>query len=93
MNRSIQNQLSALFLVGCLSLFSPFDTNGQGPPPPPGGSGGGGSGTGGPDGSRNGAPIDGGLGILLALGGAYGAYKVYRIRKEKREGNGEPEGE
>jgi len=29
------------------------------------------------------APIDGGLGILLALGMAYGAKKVYSVRKEK----------
>jgi len=29
-----------------------------------------------------GAPIDGGLGILLALGAAYGGRKVYRIWKQ-----------
>jgi len=27
----------------------------------------------------------GGLGILLALGGAYGARKIYLMRKEKKE--------
>ncbi len=32
-----------------------------------------------------GAPIDGGLGILLAMGGAYGARKLYLSRKEKKE--------
>lgn len=42
-------------------------------PPPPGGSGGGG-----PSGSDLpvGAPIDGGLTILLVLGAAYGSKKV-----------------
>jgi hypothetical protein len=30
-----------------------------------------------------GAPIDGGLSILLAMGLAYGAKKVYQVRKEE----------
>ncbi len=29
-----------------------------------------------------GAPIDGGLGILLAMGGAYGARKLYKAKKK-----------
>jgi len=34
-----------------------------------------------------GAPIDGGLGILLALGAAYGGRKIYRaVRKDVRRG-------
>jgi len=61
----------------------------QDPPPPPQ-AGGGGEGTGGTDGERNGAPIDGGLGILLALGASYGACKLYKIRK-KKSGEEEPE--
>jgi len=32
-----------------------------------------------------GAPIDGGLGILLAMGATYGARKLYKARKEKAE--------
>ena len=32
-----------------------------------------------------GAPIDGGLGILLALGATYGGRKVWTLWKEKRE--------
>ena len=32
-----------------------------------------------------GAPIDGGLGILLALGGAYGGYKLYKYKKEQKK--------
>ena len=50
------------------------------PPPPPGGGGPGGSGT------PVGAPIDGGMGILLALGLAYGGKKLYTMRiKDKAE--------
>jgi hypothetical protein len=50
-----------------------------GPPPPP--SGGHGSGTNQPAGG--GAPIEGGIGILLALGAAYGGRKVYKAFKNK----------
>jgi len=32
-----------------------------------------------------GAPIDGGLGILLAMGAAYGGKKLYKARKDKKE--------
>jgi len=46
-------------------------------PPPPGGHGS----------TENqepsGAPIEGGLSILLAFGAGYGGYKLYRSRKEK----------
>lgn len=49
-------------------------------PPPPGGSP-----TGGGGGTPVGAPIDGGLFILLALGAGYGAKKVYNLRKEHLE--------
>ena len=45
-------------------------------PPPPGGGGPGGGGT------PVGAPIDGGLGILIALGLGYGGMKLYQVRKE-----------
>ncbi len=63
-----------------LTLFA------QEPPPPPGGHGE----TGNQD--PRGAPIDGGLGILLALGAAYGGYKIYKNKKgEKEEVEGELE--
>lgn len=52
----------------------------QPPPPPP--QGGGNPRT---DGNRNGAPIDGGLGILLAMGAAYGGKKLYQAYKKKKE--------
>ena len=42
------------------------------------GGGGGGDGTGNPD-----IPIDGGLGLLVAAGVAYGAKKVHEARKKK----------
>ena len=48
-------------------------------PPGPGGSSIGGGGT------PVGAPIDGGLSILLAMGAAYGGKKLYQARKEKHE--------
>jgi len=32
-----------------------------------------------------GAPIDGGLGILLALGAGYGSLKLYKNRKKAKE--------
>ena len=44
----------------------------QVPPPPPSGHGSGGNQT-----TGGGAPIGSGIGILLALGAAYGAKKVY----------------
>jgi len=51
-----------------------------GPPPPPGQTGGGPGGGSVPVG----APIDGGLGILLALGIGYGGKKIYDVRKKQR---------
>jgi len=37
-----------------------------------------------------GAPIDGGLSILLVLGAGYGAKKLHTLRNAKTEGNDEP---
>ena len=51
-------------------------------PPSPGGSPTGSGGT------PVGAPIDGGLGILLAMGAGYGARKFSLARKEKKEADG-----
>lgn len=48
------------------------------PPPPPGGHGSGGNQP------PVGAPIDGGLGILLAMGAVYGGNKLYKARKKKK---------
>jgi len=49
----------------------------QAPPPPPGTPSGGGGG-----GGPVGAPIDGGLGILLAMGAFYAGRKLYSGREE-----------
>jgi hypothetical protein len=54
----------------------------QAPPKPPvtGGSGGhGGSGD-----APDGAPLDGGLSILLLMGAAYGGKKIQSIRKKNK---------
>jgi hypothetical protein len=71
--------LTLTFLFTSMFIFNtmadePLDS----PPPPPGGGHGGG-------GNSQGAPIDGGLGILLVLGAGYGAKKLYKNRQEKRE--------
>ena len=51
----------------------------QGPPNPPGDP----SAGGGPVGGS--APLTGGIGILLALGAAYGGKKVYQHWKDRQE--------
>ncbi len=51
----------------------------QGPPNPPGNPNSGGGPVGGS------APITGGIGILLALGAAYGGKKVYQAWKNRQE--------
>ena len=53
----------------------------QAPPPPPGNPRTGGGGSSGPVGG----PIDGGLGILLALGAAYGGKNLYNERKKTKK--------
>jgi len=55
----------------------------QTPPPPNGGNGAPTPGNNTPVGG--GAPIAGGVGILLALGAAYGFKKVYYINKNENE--------
>lgn len=59
--------LLVLFVVGGVTLFSPKPSQAQTPPPPPT--------------KPEQTPIDGGLGILAAVGGAY-AIKKLRDRKE-----------
>lgn len=71
--------ITALFL---LSLsFTTAELAAQVPPPPPGGHGEGGN----QPANGGGAPIGGGLGILLALGAAYGGRKVYKFYQDKTE--------
>jgi len=72
--------MKKLIVITTLALFFalPLITIAD-PPPPPGQTGGGPGG--GP--APVGAPIDGGLGILLALGAAYGGWKIYTVRKKQ----------
>lgn len=70
--------LTIVFLFAGTFIFQsiadePLDS----PPPPPGGGHGGG-------GNSQGAPIDGGLGILLALGAGYGSFKLFKKKPEEK---------
>jgi hypothetical protein len=64
-----------LFIVAPASVILADD---PGPPNPGGDPTGGG-------GQPIGAPIDGGLSILLAMGAAYGGLKLYRSKKKEEE--------
>lgn len=77
MKRIILKTITAVIFT--LGLLSTLPTQGQPPPPPPSGHGDEGNQTAGN------APINGGLGILLVLGVAYGGKKVYDLRKEQME--------
>jgi len=71
-------KVRAIFALA-LFLALPLINLADGPPPPPGGGGGPGGG-----GVPVGAPIDGGIGILLALGACYGGWKIYDTRKKQK---------
>jgi hypothetical protein len=64
--------IAALFIISL--SFTTSELSAQVPPPPPGGHGE----TGNQPAEGGGAPIGGGLGILLALGAAYGGGKIYK---------------
>jgi len=66
-----------LILLGLFFCLATPSLKAQEPPPPPGGHGE----TGNQD--PRGAPIDGGLGILLGLGAAYGGWRWYKGFKDK----------
>jgi hypothetical protein len=72
--------LLAIFALPLISLPDP-----PGPPGSGAGQGNGGGQT------PVGAPIDGGLGILLVLGLGYGGKKLYETRKTKQADISEPE--
>ncbi|MEI7727777.1 MAG: hypothetical protein WCK09_21910 [Bacteroidota bacterium] len=75
--------LTLSFIFTSIFLFNAMaDEPLDNPPPPPGGGHGGG-------GNSQGAPIDGGLSILLILGAGYGAKKRYTERKRKNEPDSE----
>jgi len=73
--------LLAIFALPLISLPDPPGPPGSGTP---GSNQGGGV-------TPVGAPIDGGLGILLALGLGYGGKKLYNARKAKHVNIAEPE--
>ena len=74
------NTLRILFVL--LFVSTTYSVSAQdGPPPPPGGS----NNTGTNKLNGGGAPIGGGLFILLGLGAAYGARKIYQLRTENIE--------
>ena len=75
--------LTLAFLFTSMFMLNTFaDEPLDNPPPPPGGGHGGGG---------NGAPIDGGLGILMALGAGYGSFRLYISRKAEKEAEKEAE--
>ena len=79
----MKNIIKSLAFVSILALaiFITKPVKAENPPPPPPGTGNAGNQGPGPAGG----PIDGGLGILLALGAGYGAKKLYKLKKEKEE--------
>jgi hypothetical protein len=85
MNR-LKTYLLALILA--IAAFLSLNTaSGQTPPPPPPPNGGpnNGHGLGGNQGPGGGAPIGGGLEILIALGALYAGKKVYTFMGAKEE--------
>ena len=71
--------LTLVFSVASVSMYQVMaDPPTDNPPPPPGGGHGGG-------GNAQGAPIDGGMGILITLGAAYGLTRLRRSRKKGQE--------
>ncbi len=78
----MKNIIKILFIAVLISVG--ISALAQAPPPPPGNARTGGGGSDGPVGG----PIDGGLGILLALGAAYGGKKLFKSRKKTK---GKPE--
>lgn len=78
MTKRIKHILATLFIV----LVTSTALIAQGPPDPPEDPGDGGGPVGG------GAPIGSGIGILMALGAAYGGRKLYKAYTKQQE---EPE--
>jgi hypothetical protein len=80
MKNIIRNLAFISLFAGAFFIANPVYAE---PPNPPGGHGGGGNQP------PAGAPLDGGLSILLALGAGYGGLKLYR--NKKRSGSAEEE--
>jgi len=73
--------ITKITIIACLMLLPASLLIAQPPPKPPvaggalGGHGGGGD-------APDGAPLDGGLSILLLMGAAYGGKKIQSLRKK-----------
>jgi len=76
MKNIIKSLALLALIVGAVFIAKPVSAN---PPDPPAHHG---EAT---NQDPRGAPIDGGLGILLALGAGYGGLKLYRARKKATE--------
>jgi len=77
--KTITKTITTLLTLITINLIT-INLSAQDPPPPPPGHNSGGNVPGG------GASIAGGIGILLALGAAYGAKKIYNLKQEQLEG-------
>jgi len=86
MKKTVKNIVRMLIVVLFVTISNFSDAQ---PPSPPGGGSGGGNGTGGSLENRNGggAPIGGGLFILLGFGAVYVGVKGYRSFGLKKEGS------
>jgi len=73
MKNSFTHLIVFFFVIGFMAIAQ--NTQGDAPSPPSGGHGQGGNQ------GPAGAPIDGGLSILMALGAGYGGLKLYKSRK------------
>jgi hypothetical protein len=74
--KTFTKSIAALITITLLTINLSGYAGAPPPPPPPGHNS-----TGNVPGG--GAPIAGGIGILLAMGAAYGGKKVYEFRKRK----------
>lgn len=77
----MKTNIKKLFVIALIAVgsFISVAVTAQAPPPPPDAGGAGGST---PMGGA--APLDGGLGLLIALGIGFGAKKVYALKSEKK---------
>jgi len=73
-------QKSIYLILFCFMVYAPLVLGETPEPPPPGGGHGLSN-----NGPLEGAPIDGGLGILLAMGAIYGGKRLYNAHKEKQK--------
>lgn len=76
MKKIVRNSLLIVFISLGAAIFSGINAQDPPPPPPPNGGQGGNQ-------AGGAAPLGSGIALLLTMGAAYGAKKVYNFRKEK----------